>query len=199
MTIGEAKHLYIDKCNEYRDALNEISKRRTELEKKIRLNPNSKSEYDDEAAILELSYNSIKEKQEEYEKCRDSIYEQESFYANLKSTEQQVDAAKEYGKEMTRLMEVARRLIKGDIVPASDEKKLMDFNHELYVACKQMQAMAQEHEEDDTLWDDEEENEFEDPIEYADSQTAVIEDSAMQSSASEDAVSSVGSNFDITI
>ena len=46
--------------------------------------------------------------------------------------DQQADAAAEYAEDMGKMMEVARRIMKGGIVPASDEKKLMEFSFEMY-------------------------------------------------------------------
>ena len=75
------------------------------------------------------------------------------------------------------IMEVARRLMKGGIVPASDEKKLMEFSMEMYQAAKNMGAMAKqrEKEEYDSLWEEEEEKVYEDPIETADNTESFAE------------------------
>jgi len=60
-------------------------------------------------------------------------------------------------------------------VPASDEKKLMEFSMEMYQAAKNIGAMAKEKEEYDTLWEEEEEKEYEDPNEVADNTEAFAE------------------------
>ncbi len=54
-------------------------------------------------------------------------------------------------------MEVARRIMKGAKVPASDEKKLMEYSMELYMAAKNMAVLNEnkKKEEYDSLWDDE--------------------------------------------
>lgn len=82
------------------------------------------------------------------------------------------DKAKASEDEL-KCIETARRLMKGDRVPPQDEEKLMMYNYKLYMAAKQMGILAKEHEEDDSLWEDEEEGEERmDPMEYADSQEA---------------------------
>ena len=76
---------------------------------------------------------------------------------------------------MGKIMEVARRIMKGGIVPAADEKKLMEFSMEMYQAAKNIGAMAKEKEEYDTLWQEEEEKVSEDPMEVADNAEAFAE------------------------
>ena len=78
-------------------------------------------------------------------------------------------------------MAVARRLMKGAIVPATDERKLMEYSMELYQAAKNMGAMAKqkEKEEYDSLWGEEEEKEYEDPTEVADNTEAFADGPAI--------------------
>lgn len=101
------------------------------------------------------------------EKTLDDLIEQEVGIFNSIAAEQQADAMKEYGEEMAKCLEIARRISRGDHVPAQDEKKLMDFNMEIYQVAKEMAAMNMDkkHEEWDSLWGDEEEKEYEDPFE----------------------------------
>ena len=70
-------------------------------------------------------------------------------------------------------MEVARRIIHGDTVPASDEKKLMEFDSDLYQMAKSAGEMAKRLNEKrkkyKSLWEDEEDKTYEDPMESADS------------------------------
>lgn len=61
----------------------------------------------------------------------------------LQQLEAQKDSAKAAGKavkELGKLMEIARRIAKGDKVPAKDEQKLMEYSNDLYQAAK-MSAM----------------------------------------------------------
>ncbi len=53
--------------------------------------------------------------------------------------QKQAEAAKESGdgmEDLAKIMEIARRIARGDKVPASDEKKLMEFDGELYQLAK---------------------------------------------------------------
>lgn len=84
---------------------------------------------------------------------------------------------KEYGEEMAKCLEIARRISRGDKVPAQDEKKLMEFNMDIYKMAKNMAAinMNRKHEEWDSLWGEEEEKEYEDPREVSENAEANVE------------------------
>ena len=132
-----------------------------------------KTLYANEAATLELTIEAVKEKQTEYRDYMDKLLEQWSATANMVSAKQQGEAMEEYVEDLAKIMEVARRIMKGGIVPPSDEKKLMDYSMEMYQAAKNMGALAKEREEYDSLWEEEEEErEVEDPMETADNAEA---------------------------
>ena len=65
----------------------------------------------------------------------------------------------------------------GGIVPPSDEKKLMEYNMEMYQVAKNMGALAKQKEKEkyDSLWDEEEKKVYEDPIETANNTEAFAE------------------------
>lgn len=72
----------------------------------------------------------------------------------------QDEASKKYAKDQAKVMSVFRAMAKGDIVPASDEKKLMEYNPDLYQSAKMAQAMAQQAERrrHKSQWDEKEED-----------------------------------------
>lgn len=112
------------------------------------------------------------------EKVLADLTDQEVGIANSVVAKQQGEAMKEYGEEMAKCLEIARRISRGDRVPAQDEKKLMEFNMDIYKMAKNMAAinMNQEHEDWDSLWGDEEEKkEYEDPLEVAENAEANVE------------------------
>ena len=57
---------------------------------------------------------------------------------NAEVSRQQSDVMQEKSDDMAKIMEVARRIGKGAKVPASDEKKLMDYSMEVYLAAKNL-------------------------------------------------------------
>jgi len=78
---------------------------------------------------------------------------------NAEVSRQQSDVMQEKSDDMAKIMEVARRIGKGAKVPASDEKKLMDYSMEVYLAAKNL-AMLNERKKREkykSLWEDEDE------------------------------------------
>ena len=68
-------------------------------------------------------------------------------------------ASEKYAKDQAKIMSVYRAMAKGDIVPASDEKKLMEYSSELYQSAKMAQSMAlqAERRKHKSQWDEKEE------------------------------------------
>lgn len=177
MKIDEARKLYNSQIKSYHDQQKVLFQQKKELEHKINVTPNGKTVYANEAAVLELTMKAVDEKQTEYKDYMEKLMEQWSATANMVSAEQQGDAMEEYAEDLGKIMEVARRIMKGDIVPGSDEKKLMEHSMELYQAAKNIGAMVRqkEREEHDSLWEDEEKKEYEDPMEVANNTEAFAE------------------------
>lgn len=174
MKIGEARQIYSGQIKAYQEQRVLLSKQKQELEQKINATENGKELFAKEAAVLELTYNAVSEKQTEYQNYMDKLMMQWVGLANAESSRQQGEAMEDYVEDIGKIMEVARRLMRGDIVPATDEKKLMEYNMELYQSAKSMGAMKklEERKEHDSLWKDEEEPvENPDPMEVADSKT----------------------------
>lgn len=170
MKIEEARQLYNTQIKSYHEQQKILFEQKQELETKMNTVPDGKSIYANEAAVLELTIKAVDEKQNEYKDYMEQLLEQWSAVANMVSAEQQGEAMKEYAEDVGKIMEVARRLMKGGIVPASDEKKLMEYSMEMYQAAKNIGAMIQHSKKEKykSLWEDEEEpKEQEDPTETA--------------------------------
>jgi len=175
MKISEARQVYHSQIQAYREQQVALSKQKKELEQKMRTVPDGQSIYAKDAAVLELTIQAVDEKQNEYRDYMNKLTEQWAATANMVVAEQQGDAAEEYAEDLGKIMEVARRLMKGAIVPASDEKKLMEHSMELYQADKNIGAMMKQkkREEYESLWKEkEEEKAYEDPMEVADNAEA---------------------------
>lgn len=176
MKISEVRIQYNQQIKSYREQQVLLADRKKELEQKIRTIPDGVTVFANEAATLELQMNAVNEKQDEYREYMDKLMEQWAAVSNMESAKQQGEAMEEYYEDMGKIMEVARRIMKGGIVPADDEKKLMEYSMELYQAAKNMGALAKEREEYDTLWEEEqEEGEPADPTEIADNTEAFAE------------------------
>ena len=167
MKIGEAQSIYREQVQRYRKEKADVSKQLQNLRKRMEATPEGAERYGSEAATLELTLEALDEKQEEYQDYLDQLADQYCAYWNATVADQQADAAEEYAVDMAKIMEVARRIMRGAIVPASDEKKLMEYSEEIYQTAKSVGAMVrrQKKEKYDSLWGDEEEKEYDDPRE----------------------------------
>lgn len=70
------------------------------------------------------------------------------------------DKAAEAFADMAKLMEIARRISNGDKVPAKDEKKLMEYNSDLYQAAKAAALVNanKKHKKYDSMFEEENED-----------------------------------------
>lgn len=168
MKIGEAQQIYADQVNAYRKQKTELSKQLREAREKRGDN------YQSEAATLQLTLDALDEKESEYQKYLDQLAERYCAYWNAEVAEQQKEAGKESAAEMGKIMEVARRIMKGSIVPASDEKKLMEFSMDMYQMAKNIGAMVRQEKKEkyDSLWGEEKKKEQSDPKEVAENADA---------------------------
>lgn len=78
----------------------------------------------------------------------------EEMKAEKEAAEAQADSV----KELMKIFEIARRIANGDKVPPSDEKKLMEFNSDLYLASKSAAPLNanKKHKEYDSIFEDKE-------------------------------------------
>lgn len=170
MKIGEAKPAYYSNRRMLVDQIRDLSSKKEKAESACKATGDTA--FSDQAATLELSLEATQKAFDENQKVLDSLIEQEVAIANMEVSKQQGDAMEEEMKNLGKIMIVFRRLAKGDIVPLSDEKKLMEYDDKMYQMAKNMQAMAQqmekEHEKHKSLWEDEEKKEYPDPQEVAD-------------------------------
>lgn len=177
MKIGEARAAYGVCLQSYYDKQRELGKQKKALEEKINNTENGTVIYKNEAAIIELQYEAVNDKKNEYQDYVDELIEQHCAIANKYVAEQQTDAYAEAAKDMQKIMIVARRIMKGDKVPAKDEKKLMEFDYKLYSLAKSAGAMAKvrKRKEHKSLWEDEEKTEYPDATEAADNTEVMSE------------------------
>jgi len=177
MKIGEAQQIYREQIQAYQDQKIAISKKLKDVRSKATSSLKGQEQYRAEADSLELTLTALDEKQTEYQDYLNKLSEQYCAYWNVTIAEQQADAAEEYAVDMAKILEVARRIMKGGIVPATDEKKLMEFSMEMYQMAKNIGSMVQREKKEKykTLWEEEEEKgekEYNDPQEVAENAEA---------------------------
>jgi len=170
MKIGEAKPAYYSNRRMLVEQIRDLASKKEKAESAFKATGDTA--FSDQAATLELSLEATQKAFDENQKVLDSLIEQEVAIANMEVSKQQGDAMEEEMKNLGKIMIVFRRLAKGDIVPLSDEKKLMEYDDKMYQMAKNMQAMAQQMEKElekhKSLWEDEEKKEYPDPQEVAD-------------------------------
>jgi hypothetical protein len=165
MKISEVQQIYREQVKSYQMQKAALTKQLKYLRSRADDSIVGKEEYCSEAAALELTLEKLTQKQKEYQEYLNELSERYCACWNAAAAEQQKDAAQDYAEDMAKIMEVARRLMRGAIVPASDEKKLMEFSMEMYQTAKNVGAIAkqQKREKYDTLWGEEGEKTYDDP------------------------------------
>lgn len=157
MKIGEAQKLYRAQRASLLEQKQKLLKKREDLEKKMNITPDGKEIYANEAARLELTLDAVTQRFDENQEVLDRLVEERVLVWNAEVSRQQSDVMQEKSDDMAKIMEVARRIGKGAKVPASDEKKLMDYSMEVYLAAKNL-AMLNERKKREkykSLWEDE--------------------------------------------
>lgn len=118
---------------------------------------------------VELSEEAMEALEEAREKLyKDREAESARYVAEFNSyvARQQGEACEDMAEDMAKAMETARRIARGDIVPALDEKKLMEYDKDLYQMAKNaamLHQMEEKRKRHKSLYEDEEEREYTDP------------------------------------
>lgn len=187
MKIGEAQKAYRQQLSllrgQRKDYVNQQEENRKKMEKaqekseQLGVKFELSEEYLAREKELQGQIDALSGQIKKNEKVLEDLANQEMGIFNSVASKQQADAMKEYGEEMAKCLEIARRISRGDKVPAQDEKKLIEFNMDIYKMAKNMAAinMNRKHEEWDSLWGEEEEKEYEDPQEAAENAEANVE------------------------
>ena len=148
-----------------------------------------------EAATLELSIEATKKEFEENQKILDGLTEQWCAAANAENARALADPETGMAATLSKIMTTVARMCAGDKVPYSDEKKVMEYDSDLYGKAKQAQimmaAMKEKQKEYESLWK-EEGGEY-DPEGVADNTTAQGElpEVPQEETGSDDAVETV--------
>ena len=91
------------------------------IREKIKRTENGAAVYADEAATLELTYSAVAEKQDEYQKYMDKLMEQWNVKFDEVAVKNNAKAEKEGFEELRKVLEVVRRMTRGDTVPAGSK------------------------------------------------------------------------------
>lgn len=120
--------------------------------------------WSDEDATLQLSIEKTQEEFNKNQEVLDGLTEQWCLAANAENAKALADPETGMAATMAKIMTTVARMCAGDKVPYADEKKLMEYDSDLYGKAKQAQmmmaAMKEKQKEYDSLWDDEEGGEY---------------------------------------
>lgn len=113
----------------------------------------------DTVELSEKAMHALAKAQKEADEKKERLMTQAVADQNAAVARQQAEAYEDYYTSQGKLMEIARRIAKGDIVPFSDEQKLMEFSNDLYQMAKQAALLNREKElkKHDALFDEEDE------------------------------------------
>lgn len=101
---------------------------------------------------LGLSQGSVVQKDSMQEANEKKLYQE-----MLENANENAEAQKESFEDMAKALEIARRILDGDIVPREDEQFLMEYDSELYMRVKSMARPKDNPKEYESLLEDEEE------------------------------------------
>lgn len=153
MKIRDAKQLYTTQLNALRDKKQSLTNLLKEQEKSGQAIPSvDRLELTRELSEVDADYQAV-------QSVMEGILTKESLIHDTEAAKQQAEAAAKWGEEISKIMEIVRRISSGAKVPPQDEKKLMDYSFELYMAAKTAALAAQENDKEyDSLWDEEEDS-----------------------------------------
>ncbi len=152
MKINDAKRAYSAQLQTLQAQRQALRKTLQEREKSGAASQNfDRVELSRELSLLDAQYEAVRGGME-------GIMARESAIHNAEAAKQQGEAMSKAADEIAKVLEVYRRIASGGQVPPADEKKLMEFSGELYMAAKNMAFLkAQKGEKYDSLWEDEDE------------------------------------------
>lgn len=152
MKISEAKKMYTSQ-------LDALWSRKRELSKLLQEESGAGTAlpcFDRVELSKELS--EVEARYDETSSIMEHLQQQEAFRHDAEAARQQCEAAAKALEDMAKILEIARRISSGGKVPSADEKMLMDYSHELYMAAKSMAFLnaQKERKEYDSLVEEEE-------------------------------------------
>lgn len=160
MKIREAKSIYAAQLDALWNRKRELTKILEENSEngsddprldKIELSKELSQELSRELSQVEKQYTQT-------QKFMEQLSQRETLVHNAEVAKQQEESMSKAMDDMVKCMEIARRISSGAKVPAADQKKLMEYNYEMFLAAKNMALMIRhkERKEYDSLVEEEE-------------------------------------------
>lgn len=148
MKLGEARRI----TSEH---LNVLYHKKKELTNLLKDEQAGSSSYD--RVELSKALTAVEKEYDLTKEVAEDLNTMDAAIQNAEASRQQGEVMMEAAKEIMKILEIFRRISKGDRVPVKDENKLLEYSHELYMAAKNMALMNQncEGKKHKSLWEDE--------------------------------------------
>lgn len=114
------------------------------------------SEEDGATVAISAEGLGLSQKEREENVSAQEAVERKMYQEMLEKANEAAEAQGEGFADLAKALEIARRILNGDIVPAQDEQFLMEFNSEIYMRVKSMAKVKEDPKEYDTLMEEEE-------------------------------------------
>lgn len=148
MKLGEARRITSQQ-------LTFLSNRKKELTDLLKEEQKTGSNYD--RVELTKALDTVEREYQLTQEVAEDLNTMDAAMQNAEAARQQGEVMMEAAEEIMKILEIFRRISKGDRVPVRDENKLMEYSHELYAAAKNMALMSQnaKAKKHKSLWEDE--------------------------------------------
>lgn len=148
MKLGEARRI----TSEH---LNVLYHKKKELTNLLKDEQAGSSSYD--RVELSKALTAVEKEYDLTKEVAEDLNTMDAAIQNAEAARQQGEVMMEAAEEIMKILEIFRRISKGDRVPVKDENKLLEYSHELYMAAKNMALMNQncEGKKHKSLWEDE--------------------------------------------
>lgn len=158
MRLADALSKYRDYSYVLDNRNKELTKKKEEFQKSFELTGEKK--YKEEAALLQLNIDANSKEYKDNQKIVQDLIGQYMAIWDEAVAKNQENAVENAGRDYQKIMTTVSRLCAGDKVPPEDERKLMEYDGELYMRAKEAQQMIQKikkkQKEYDSLWDEDE-------------------------------------------
>ena len=168
----------IDAKNSYNAHLNSLRKEKEVLTDLLNQQDHSSNPLPDKDRVeISRKISEIDAECSAVQKEMDHISETHSILYQNAAIRQQSEDAIEGAKELGKILAIYRRICSGAEVPPYDERKLLEFSHELYFSAKAAAMLKQDDDKKyDSLWKDrnKESTPEQDPMEIADNASIAV-------------------------
>ena len=139
MKLGEAIPKYQAYRNQLHDNQNQIYKKLKEAKEKAE--HSDSEEWSQKVDQLQFSYDEAKSNFDKYESVLDGLKEQWCNASNAENARALADPETGLGATIGKIMTTVARMCAGDKVPYTDEKKVMEYDSDMYARAKQAQMI----------------------------------------------------------